>query len=225
MPGRARVPLAAALDALEALHGRPKKPLPRTPFAWVLWENVAYLVDDARRAEVYRALEKRTALDPGRIARLSDEALEALIARGGMRPADRVRKVRACVDIARELGGGDLTQVLKLPLPKARAALKRFPGIGAPGADKILLLCGAGEQLALDSNGLRVLQRLGHGTTQGAYAAQYRAVLADVAGELPARPAALARAHLLLRAHGQTVCRSTTPECGACPLADRCPSA
>ena len=68
-----RVPLKSALDALEALHGRPPKPIPRAPFAWIVWENVAYLVDDERRAAVYRALEKRTALDPRRIGLLSDD--------------------------------------------------------------------------------------------------------------------------------------------------------
>ena len=46
---------------------------------------------------------------------------------------------------------------------KARRALKRFPGIADPGADKLLLFAGVTPYLALDSNGLRVLLRLGYG--------------------------------------------------------------
>jgi endonuclease III len=32
------------------------------------------------------------------------------------------------------------------------------------------------------------------------------------------------RAHLLLRRHGQLLCRRSAPECGACPLARGCPT-
>src|SRR2546426_12509444 len=44
---------------------------------------------------------------------------------------------------------------------EARKILKRFPGIGDPGADKILLFCRGGQGLGPDSNALRVLVRLG----------------------------------------------------------------
>ena len=41
--------------------------------------------------------------------------------------------------------------------------LKKFPAIGDPGVDKILLLTRTEPVMALDSNGLRVLVRLGFG--------------------------------------------------------------
>jgi endonuclease-3 len=49
---------------------------------------------------------------------------------------------------------------MELP-PKAKKLLMRFPMIGEPGAEKILLFCGALAVLALESNGLRVLVRVG----------------------------------------------------------------
>ena len=214
--------LARVVDALSKVHGRPAAPIPRTPMAFVLWENVAYLVDDERRAAIFRALEKRTALDPARIARLSDEAIEAIVEKGGMRPADRARKVRACAEIALELGGGDLRQILELPEKRARRALKRFPGIGDPGADWILLACGAANRIALDSNALRVLLRLGYGSEKGAYAAQYKSVVGELEGCLGGKPAALVRARETLRAHGRAICKNNAPDCDACPLVDSC---
>lgn len=106
------------------------------------------------------------------------------------------------------------------------SALKRFPGIGAPGAEKILMFCGALPVLALESNGLRVLLRLGHGREEPKnYAKTYRSVREALAADLPSDAAWLARAHQLLRRHGQEICRNTDPDCGACNLAERCPSA
>jgi hypothetical protein len=50
---------------------------------------------------------------------------------------------------------------LKKPLPQAKKALKRFPSIGDPGAEKILLLTRSYPVMALYSNGLRTLCRVG----------------------------------------------------------------
>jgi endonuclease-3 len=63
-----------------------------------------------------------------------------------------------------------LKSVLKLPLPKAKKALQKFPGIGEPGAEKILLFTRTHPLMALESNGLRVLVRLGFGAEHKNYA-------------------------------------------------------
>jgi endonuclease-3 len=118
--------------------------------------------------------------------------------------------------------GGDLSSVLRLELAKARRALCRFPAIGEPGAEKILLFTRAHPVLALDSSGLRVLVRLGYGVERKSYAATYREVQASAAAELPHDCEALVRAHLLLRLHGKELCRTTRPACDGCPLRDVC---
>ena len=50
----------------------------------------------------------------------------------------------------------------------------QFPMIGEPGAEKILLFSGVLAVLALDSNGVRVLVRLGVGEERKSYAATYK---------------------------------------------------
>lgn len=76
--------------------------------------------------------------------------------------------------------------------------------------------------LALESNGLRVLVRVGLGAESKSYAATYRSVREALRGQLPRRAEQLAQAHLLLRRHGLEVCRRSAPACGACVLRRSC---
>src|SRR5262245_22697924 len=94
--------LAGMLDDLETRHGRPRT-RKRSPFAWLVYENVAYLVDDERREQVLRALEKRTGLDPKKIERLSEAALRETIEEGGMLLGTRAAKVRESAELANEM--------------------------------------------------------------------------------------------------------------------------
>ncbi|HEV2750417.1 MAG TPA: hypothetical protein VGV12_07840 [Gemmatimonadales bacterium] len=48
----ARLTLRGAIARLAKFYGRPPRPPATDPFALVIWENCAYLVDDARRATV-----------------------------------------------------------------------------------------------------------------------------------------------------------------------------
>jgi len=139
-----------------------------------------------------------------------------------MHPERRVDKLREIAELAIEAGGGRLEQVLELETKKARAVLKRFPGIGDPGADKILLFCGARTAMALESNGLRVATRLGYGEEAKSYSATYRSALLALEPELEKTAAKRARAHELLRRHGQTLCKRSLPDCDACPVTAGC---
>ena len=49
----AALTLRGAIARLAKLYGRPPCPPATDPFALVIWENCAYLVDDARRAAVF----------------------------------------------------------------------------------------------------------------------------------------------------------------------------
>jgi endonuclease III len=103
-----------------------------------------------------------------------------------------------------------------------RASLKKFPGIGDPGAEKILLFNKKLEVLALDSNGLRVLTRIGYAREGPNYAATYRALQQAIDPELPRDFGWLVSAYQLLRRHGKELCKRTKPHCGRCPLAGAC---
>jgi endonuclease-3 len=218
--------LAEVIATLDARY-TPEEPPSADPYELALWENVAYLVDDARRRAAFEGLRAAVGFDPESILRAPEELVAEAIADGGMQPARRVEKVQRCAAIAREIGRDKLAEAVKQGGPFARKMLKRFPGIGDPGADKLLLFAGTTAHLAPESNGLRVLGRIGWGEPyeegEGDYARSYRSAAEAVAGELPKGDLPwLRRAHLLLRAHGQSMCRRSHPLCELCPLAGKC---
>ena len=106
---------------------------------------------------------------------------------------------------------------------EARKALKRFPTIGDPGVDKILLFCADIPVAAVPSNCPHVPLRLGLGVERPSYAATYRSVQEELTRMLSGDAAAMKRAYLLFRQHGKTLCRRTVPLCDRCPVAAMCP--
>lgn len=76
--------------------------------------------------------------------------------------------------------------------------------------------------LALESNGLRVLLRVGFAEEKKSYSASYRGVQQALAGQLPADYDELIAAHQLLRQHGQELCKRTRPLCEGCPVREDC---
>lgn len=214
--------LIAELAALRATT-RPA-PIPTDPFELILWENIGYLVDDERRRALFDGFAAEIGLSPQAIERASDATLFARAKLGGMRPETRVQRWREIARLVRERADGDLKATLKaLPLAKARALLKAFPVIADPGADKVLLFAGVAARPALESNGLRVLARLGFVVEEAAYDRFYRAGVAALTAAGLCGREALVEAYQLLREHGRTLCRRSAPLCVACPLTETCP--
>lgn len=212
----------SVLEKLESIHGRPTPPEFSGPFEMILWENVVYLADDKKRQAAFEALRAEVGLTPSRILSASLEALLVVTRLAGILPHNQVEKLRRIAQIAQDEFAGNLSQVFEQPLSQAKRLLRKFPGIGEPGAEKILLFCRVHPLFALESNGLRVLLRLGFGREQTNYAASYRSVQEAVQTQLKMDYDWLIGAHQLLRRHGQEVCRRTRPICEVCPLTSLC---
>jgi len=233
-------PLRRALDALERLYGPPAHPPVTDPLGLILWESVAYLVDDERRGAAFRALASRVGISAEAILEASPAVLEEIAGLGGIMPELRAGKLREIAEIALDRFGGDVAAQLRrpgrpgqpgrpgrpgqpgLPPAQARRELRRFPGIGEPGAEKILLFTGTEPVLALDSNGLRVLLRLGYGKEAKSYASSYRSAQKAAAQDIEENCARRVRAYELLRRHGLELCRRSAPKCEICPLTASC---
>ena len=218
--------LARHLAALRRLHD-PTPPI-RDPLALIVWDTVGYLIPDGRRQALFDELVDRIGptapglTAPGLTAQgLVDaphDILFDIARRGGMRPEDRVERLRAIGRLALGLGG-DLGAALRsAPPSRARALLKRFPGVADPGADKILLFAGIDIRPALESNGVRAMVRLGHAVEGSSYAHAYRSATAALRDLGPPDRDRLIEAFQLLRAHGQTLCKRAAPICLSCPL-------
>jgi len=193
------------ITRLRSAYGRPKPPK-SDPFELILWENVAYLLSDERREAAFEALRERVGLTPKSILAAPNATLLEIANMGGMRPEVQ----------------GDLRKALKLPLKQAKKALRLYPNIGEPGAEKILLFSKSYAVLGLDSNGLRVLRRIGYGQECKNYSATYHSVEEAVAGEIGQECGPLIEANQLLRRHGQERCKLNAPLCRICPVTDLC---
>jgi endonuclease-3 len=213
--------LPRILEALRKLYGKPGPPPVTDPFELILWENVAYLASDSRREEAFRTLEEKVGLSPEKILAAPRAALHD-VARRGILQASTVEKLRAIAAIAIEEFGGDLSEVVCRPPKDAIKALKMFPSIGDPGAEKVLLFSRTLPVLAFDSNGLRVLLRLGFGKVDKNYARSYRSTQKAAREQLAKATDVLIEAHQLLRRHGQELCKANHPRCEACPLRAEC---
>ena len=220
MPPRTR--LKEIVAGLEKLYGKPSLFPTKDPWELILRENAAYLVDDTTREEVFRLLKSRVGLSPDALLGAPYERVVEAIRGGGMRPPERANKLLEAAEIAREVGLAELRRLAKQGGPAARKVLKRFPGIGEPGADKLLLAAGGAITLAPESNGLRVLVRLGYAKEDKSYTKTYRSAAEAVAPELPSDQTWLVAAHRLLRRHGQETCLRSEPRCDVCPLARVC---
>lgn len=213
----------ATVRKLERFYGRPKLPTITDPLELILLENVAYLADDEKRGAAFAALKKKIGTRPEQILKASQKQLEEITRLGGIVPELRAQRLRQIAELVHFIFRDDLAAELKRPLSQAKKSLKRFPTIGDPGAEKILMLTRTYPVLALESNGLRVLLRLGYAEEKKSYSASYRGVQQALAGQLPSDYNALIAAHQLLRQHGQELCKRTRPlsEAG-CPLTAEC---
>ena len=209
---------ASLVEIVAALAERyPIPTLPSDPFQLILWDNIGYLVDDERRRRLFDAFEREVGLDPAASLAADPDLLLRLAKGGGMRPETRVDRWRTIAHIVLETA--DFAATLRaLPLAKAQALLKRFPAIAEPGADKILLLSGIAATPALDSNGLRVLARLGIFEEGADYARSYKAAITVLARDGDTTGPWLATAFHVLREHGKALCKRGDPSCLACPL-------
>jgi endonuclease-3 len=207
---------------LARFYGPPPRPFPTSAFQQILWENVAYLAPDARRAAAFKTRRHEVGLTPAAILHAPLAGLRRATSHGIL-PDKFAGKLREAARMALDEFDDDVDAVVDLPLAEAKRALRRFPGIGEPGAEKILLFSGRHALLAPDSNALRVLQRLGISPVRKSYASAYAAAREVSAEQLGADTAGMLRTHQLLRRHGQELCTRSAPECPRCPLVSVCP--
>lgn len=212
--------LRQVVKVLRKHHGPQPPPPSADPFELILLENVAYLATPARRREAFELLQSTVGTSPKAILSARRTALEKVTARGILK-ARFAAKLRECARIATSDFGGDLAAVIRLPLERAKRALRSFPGIGEPGAEKILLFTGRHALLAPDSNALRVLIRFGLVGEGTSYSRTYAAAR-PVAEAFSADPRVLREARQLLQRHGQSLCKRSAPRCTECPLAREC---
>jgi endonuclease III len=223
-PPRALVPpFADQLDALEKAHGPQRPGWPVDPYQFLIWWHCGYPASDAACARGWDSLKEQVGLTPDQLLEPKAAVLARALRPGGLVPELRAKRIREIATAVRQEPGGNLARALAALSPqRARAMLKRFPGISDPGADRILLFAGLASVAAVPSNAPQVPVRMQLGRTDASYARNYADSQRVIQTEVPPTLVARRRAYLLLKVHGQTFCKRSRPLCATCPIATAC---
>ena len=215
------LPVTELLDRLEAFHGAQEPHWPVDPYGFIVWWHCGYPQSEDRCARGWEALKAEVGTDPSEILHAGDAKLAAALKAGGMVPELRAMRLQQIAQRVLNECDGDLRQALAAPITEARKLLKRFHGIGDPGADRIILFARVAPVAAVPSNCPHVLVRIVHGTERENYGVTYREAQEFIEAEVPRDFHARQRAYLLLKAHGQKICK-TKPQCDRCPVRSAC---
>src|SRR4051794_35632585 len=146
---------------LRSVYGAPQRPPSTNAFEYYLWDRVGYLFDDAKRLEAFETLRREVGLRPDAIYAAPIPTLSRIAAIGGIEPGKRAAHMHEAADLVVHELDGDLDSVIQKPIDAARRFFKKLPMTADAGADRILMFSGKHKVLALESNGLRVLERIG----------------------------------------------------------------
>jgi len=220
--GKRPATVSAILEKLEKIYGEQKAWWPTHPYEFVVWWLCGYPASDERCAKGWAGLNKDVGIAPDALLDASPKRLAAALKAGGMVPELRAVRLKEIAARVKNEFNGDLLAALIGSPGNARKALKKFPNIGDPGADRILLFAGLSPIAAIPSNCPQVLIRILSGKEPKNYGANYRDAQTAIATELPETFEARTRAYLLLKRHGQETCKAAIPRCAACPVNADC---
>lgn len=210
------------LDRLESLYGRLEPSWPTDPYLFLVWWYCGYPASDSACSKGWESLNREIGAQPQQLLAAPPAKLASALRPGGMLPDLRALRLKELAARVKDEFAGDLRAALVGPLAQARKLLKTFHSIADPGADRILLFAGLAPIAAVPSNCPYVLVRIQHGREPENYSATYRkaqqAIQAEVAENFDAR----VRAYLLLKRHGQELCKGAKPKCTECPLNSSC---
>ena len=210
------------LDSLESNYGALDPVAPADPYEFLIWWHCGYPASEERCSKGWSSLTREVGIAPKRLIAASTAKLAGALEAGGMVPDLRAARVKEIAERVQEEYGGDLrTALSRLSAPQARKALKAFPGIGNPGADRILLFSRLSPVAAVPSACPYVLVRVLQGPEGPKYVAVYAAaqqMLSTLAATFDER----IRGYLLVAHHGRELCKRTNPLCARCALRAQC---
>lgn len=194
----------------------------RTPLGQLVKSLISGRTRDAVSLGAYRRLGMRYG-SAARLAAADPAEVAEVIAEVTFPDVKAAHLVAALRRIRRERGGFDLTVLARWPVADALAWLETLPGVAGKVAASTLNASTLDRPVMIvDTHVLRILVRLGFvpaGTGFGSASLAVTAAMHRWSG------GEFLEFHMLAKRLGQTVCRFDAPLCGACPLAETCPSA
>src|SRR5215469_3209092 len=219
--GKSAESVSQILAKLESFYGQQEPSWPTDPYLFLIWWYCGYPASDARCNKGWESLNKDVGVSVAEILAARPAKLASALKPGGMLPEVRAERLKEVAARVKDEFAGDLRAALVGPLAQVRKMLKNFPSIGDPGADRILLFAGNAPVAAVASNCPYVLVRILYGQEGVNYGVTYREAQEAITAEVPEKFDARIRAYLLLKRHGQQICK-TKPKCDLCPVNSSC---
>lgn len=207
--------LATAVVRWQQSHGRHDLPWQHTRDPYRVWLS-EIMLQQTQVATVLAYFPRFLARFPD-VSALAAAPLDAVLGLwSGLGYYSRARNLHGCaLEVMRRHGG---------TFPPTAQALQTLPGIGRSTAGAIASLCFAERVAILDGNVKRVLTRVLGFEADLAKAANQRALWAAATELLPRADLqhAMPRYTQGMMDLGATLCTTTKPRCGVCPIAPIC---
>lgn len=229
--------LGQILEILEQTYGPQKLAGPADPYEMIVFLNCGYPASDGACKKGFDTLKREVGVEPKRLLAAAKTKLSKVMRPSVILPAVCAARLKDIAGRVQKEFDGDLTAALEKRLEDqgkpgtgsrennlkpAKKLLQEFPTIGEPSAEKILLFSGLAPVAAVPSAFVGVPIRLFVGQPGKNYAADYRAAREVLDTGLPKTFEARQRAYLLLKKHGQEICKRSQPKCEICPLTAHC---
>lgn len=209
------------LDKLESFCGKQEPNWPVDPYLFLVWWHCGYPASDAACSKGWESLHREIGTDLDGILAAPAPKLASALKPGGMVPELRAMRLKEIAVRVKNEFAGDLRSGLVGPIAEVRKSLKKFSNIADPGADRILLFADIAPIAAVPSNCPHVLVRIQRGLERENYGVTYREAQQAIEAEIPANFDSRKRAYLLLKRHGQELCKRK-PKCQQCPINSSC---
>ncbi|MBF8266563.1 MAG: putative EndoIII-related endonuclease [Dehalococcoidia bacterium] len=188
------------------------------PISELIYTILSQHTSDVNALKAYHSLQEALG-SWERVAQANPEEIAQAIWIGGLSRVKAPRIGAVLQAIQEECGKLDISFLKEMPLPQAKAWLRRLPGVGPKTAAIVLCFALGMSAMPVDTHVYRVSKRLeiipSRATTEQAHDLLEAAVA----------PEQVFAFHVYLITHGRRVCKARRPLCQGCVLRESCPSA
>jgi endonuclease-3 len=186
-----------------------------SPFRVLVATVLSQNSTDRAAMRAYIELERRIGVVAERLSKVDVRRIARAIRVAGLSD-QKARTIKRLASLALKLEDPELRGLLTKGPEAARETLLEVKGIGPKTVDVLLASTGTLDTVPVDTHVRRVSEKLGL-VGGGARYEEVRSALEEVFPE-----GSRYEAHLLLIAHGRSVCRSRRTLCEVCALSDLC---
>ena len=186
-----------------------------SPFRVLVATVLSQNSTDRAAMKAYVELDRRIGVVAEKLAEADVRRIARAVRVAGL-SEQKARTIRRLATLSLKLRDPELRGLLAKGPEAVRETLLEVKGVGPKTVDVLLSSTGTLDTIPVDTHVRRVSERLGL-VEEGSSYEEVRSRLEEVFPE-----GSRYEAHLLLIAHGRSVCRSRRPLCESCVLSDLC---